>query len=288
MRTGKLRRPSRRAFSRSVCLRNSQHESTKVNERPVKLLWTGGLDSTYRLLELVLLQKRLVQPYYLIDSNRRSTALELRARDEIQGLIRARSPDGGKLLLPTSFHSAADIRPNADLTRCYDEVRSQLGMGNQHELLALLADQLDVRDFEICGHWNDPAVTIIEPFLTEARDQDGSPYFCAPADCPDRAVCELFKYFRFPMLCLRKTDLLQRARQHGLMEILSHTWFCHRPVGVDPKRAKPCGTCNTCLHRINTAGMAGFGWQSRLRYDVMRLLRPGRIAIIRRRQGLAG
>lgn len=258
-----------------------------MNRVPVQLLWTGGLDSTYRLLELILVQKRLVQPHYLIDSSRRSTAVELRARDTIQRMLCTHSPECASLLLPTSFHSVVDIRPNPRVTSCYNEVRSRLGLGNQHELLALLADQLNVRDFEIGAHRNDPAVTVIEPFLTEVQDSDGLVYHRVPEICSNRAIFELFKYFRFPLLSFNKTELLARAEQHGMLEFLAHTWFCHRPLGVDPSRARPCGTCNTCLHRINTLGTAGFGPLGVLRYCVVRLLRPRRVASVRRRQGLS-
>src|SRR5690606_13578695 len=34
---------------------------------PVNLLWTGGWDSTFRLLSLVVQQHRCVQPYYVLD-----------------------------------------------------------------------------------------------------------------------------------------------------------------------------------------------------------------------------
>ena len=38
---------------------------------PVQLLWTGGWDSTFRLLTLLVLEQRRVQPYYVLDDERR-------------------------------------------------------------------------------------------------------------------------------------------------------------------------------------------------------------------------
>lgn len=257
-----------------------------MNTGAVHLLWTGGLDSTFRMLELVTIQKRIVQPHYLIDAKRRSTAVELLARDTIQRLVREQSPECADRLLPTSFHSVADLRPNPALTCCYDDVRARLGMGNQHHVLALLADELHIRPLEICNHRNDPAVTVIQPFMVQAQDGDGSVYYHVPEDCSNRAVYELFKFFRFPLGSMDKRQLLARAGQYGLLELLAHTWFCHKPLGVDPVHARACGTCNTCIYRINTAGTIGFGFRSLLRYRVARLLRPRRIAALRRRQGL--
>jgi len=48
----------------------------------VKVLWTGGFDSTYRMVELSR-HDVIVQPYYLSDKIRRSKNLELRAMSEI-------------------------------------------------------------------------------------------------------------------------------------------------------------------------------------------------------------
>ena len=39
----------------------------------VNILWTGGWDSTFQLLSLLLLHGRKVTPYYLIDAERLST-----------------------------------------------------------------------------------------------------------------------------------------------------------------------------------------------------------------------
>ena len=39
----------------------------RATARAVKLLWTGGWDSTFRLLQLLLLYEKKVQPYYIID-----------------------------------------------------------------------------------------------------------------------------------------------------------------------------------------------------------------------------
>jgi len=48
------------------------------DEGEVNLLWTGGWDSTFRLLYLVFVEKRRVQPYYIVDTERRSTLNELK------------------------------------------------------------------------------------------------------------------------------------------------------------------------------------------------------------------
>jgi len=34
---------------------------------PINLFWTGGWDSTFRLIQLVFVNKKTVHPYYIID-----------------------------------------------------------------------------------------------------------------------------------------------------------------------------------------------------------------------------
>jgi hypothetical protein len=37
-----------------------------------KLLWTSGFDSTYRLIEIILVENKKAQPIYIIDEQRTS------------------------------------------------------------------------------------------------------------------------------------------------------------------------------------------------------------------------
>lgn len=44
-----------------------------MDKKSVNLFWTGGWHSTFRLIQLVLLHQKVVQPYYLIDHYKKST-----------------------------------------------------------------------------------------------------------------------------------------------------------------------------------------------------------------------
>ena len=51
---------------------------------PVQLFWTGGWDSTFQLLRLLLDQRAPVVPYYLLRDRRTSTTHELEAMERIR------------------------------------------------------------------------------------------------------------------------------------------------------------------------------------------------------------
>ncbi len=48
----------------------------------IKILWTGGWDSTFRVIELSR-KNVVIQPIYVLDSGRKSTDYELKAIDKI-------------------------------------------------------------------------------------------------------------------------------------------------------------------------------------------------------------
>ncbi len=57
-----------------------------MNE-PVHVLWSGGWESTYRVLDLVFTEQAVVQPHYIVDINRPSSLHELRTMASIKHAI---------------------------------------------------------------------------------------------------------------------------------------------------------------------------------------------------------
>ena len=53
---------------------------------PINLFWTGGWDSTFRLLQLIIVFRKRVQPYYIIDTTRKSVQNEKQAINKIREL----------------------------------------------------------------------------------------------------------------------------------------------------------------------------------------------------------
>lgn len=61
----------------------------------VNLLWTGGWDSTFRLLELLEHTGQTIQPHYIVDPGRPSFKLEMKQMAEIRGKLVRASPSFG-------------------------------------------------------------------------------------------------------------------------------------------------------------------------------------------------
>lgn len=208
----------------------------------VSLLWTGGWDSTFRLMMLLLVHTQVVQPYYLIGETRRSFPMEIMTMGHIRREVARRWPEARPLLRPTIHVARTDLRPDAEITELYNRVNEQSRLGGQYDWLARLAREWDLDDLEIGIHASDRASVFC---LTNAYSVSG-PTGCAYRLREHVGVLDLrlFKRFVFPLLHLRKVQMQAIAHEHGFADVLEMTWFCHEPR----TNGRPCGVCNPCLH----------------------------------------
>lgn len=213
---------------------------------PVQLLWTGGWDSTYRLLDLVLGRRVPVQPWYVKDEERASMAKEIEVMAAIREAVAPRDPEAATLLYPTRFVRMDTIAPEPDLTAMY----AQLRIGSQYDWLARLARQQGLHALELSVEKRNSRVHRMLWQNTEPVRGAGGETFRLKARVTDPDL-ELFRHFAFPILHLTKQDLYERARHAGFLDLMRMTWFCH-----DPRGGRPCGSCTPCLIAIGE-GMGG-------------------------------
>lgn len=160
-----------------------------------------------------------MQPYYVIDTQRLLTSVELLKRDQIKSVVIVRYPKIKDLFMPSILQYKEEIKPNEELMKHYQNILKRQGLGSQHYWLALLVDANKITGMEICNHKNDPATTIIAPSITKKTDGD-SVYYCVNEDYGDNSVYHLFKYFRFPLLPMTKTKIEQKARGYGFSDLM--------------------------------------------------------------------
>lgn len=202
-----------------------------------KILWTGGWDSTFRLLQLVLIEKATVQPFYIKDSDRKSHPKELEAIDRILRKISQHYPDDITRINPLQIVEKSQIVTDPHLENCFNEIGQTKKIGTQYLWIASFCKQFNINNIELCiekDYKNNTFYTFIEPFYNKSLTNPNSHL--------DELVHPLFDYFSFNLFDLTKMDMLHIAKERGWMDIMNLTWFCHRP-----KKNKPCGKCNPCL-----------------------------------------
>lgn len=222
------------------------------------LLWTGGWDSTFRLLTLLLREQREVQPYYILDrlDFRPAVPAEREAMRLIRQALLKRWPDAAVRLADTLECQLADIDADTETQRYYERCLAIGFIGGQYEWLARYCRQHGIDGMELSIHRDDKARELLAELIGPDRYQLDARF---AGDCR----YELFKSFRVPLFDLSKRQMQSEARDGGFEAIMKLTWFCHRP-----RRGQPCGTCNPCIYTIEEGLGERVPPSGRLRYHL--------------------
>lgn len=202
----------------------------------IKLLWTGGMDSTLRLLQLILLEQVSVQPIYLIDPNRKSIRQEFQAVNRVRNLLLNKHPETEARLLPLEVVFVPDIAKNAEITASYESLKSEYKLGSQYDWMARFCEMRRYRDVEACLTTSFTHPTVLKHMLQGAEGKISiAPN--APAE-----LHRVFGWYSLPLLYTSKREIFDSYDANAWSEFLTLTWFCHKPDGDHP-----CGKCNPCL-----------------------------------------
>ena len=230
----------------------------------VNLLWTGGWDSTFRLLQLVIEKEVTVRPIYIIHTDRASTSTEIQTIDKIKKLTHELFSQTVGRILPTSFFSFHDIKPYPEITEKFTSLRQKSHLGSQYDWLARFAKQHNVNDLELSIHLDDKAHAFIKDVVEKGEDQNGETYHLAPG-IESSDPLSLFKPFKFPLLEWSKVMMKEYSHEKGTIDIMNNTWFCYKP-----QHGEPCGLCNPCKYSIEEGMKYRFPKKALWRYQVNR------------------
>ena len=183
------------------------------------LFWTGGWDSTFRLLCLLLLEKNEVQPHYIV-TGQKSTGKEIETMYRLIKDIYTKYPETRKLLKPLILKDYKGVEPNQEITNVYLEIKKEKKINAQYELLARYCHQINEK-VELCS---DPDIDGLKiDYFNTGKIFD--------------------TYFYYPLVDshIYKKKMVKISNENGWSEIMSRTWFCRVP-----KRDQPCGLCGPC------------------------------------------
>ncbi|WP_019625793.1 hypothetical protein [Thioalkalivibrio sp. ALJT] len=227
------------------------------------VFWTGGWDSTFRVLDLVLHHGESVTPVYVRDETRQSIEQETRTMAQLRRQINQRA-DKGVLGEPRVLHARA-ARPDSELRRKFAELVRTRGIGEQYIWLAELVRQHGLQGIEVCVQYNENFF-----FLAPDLPPDQREYRLEPVQpALDEATAEsLFNLFSFPTLHIGKAEMRIHARQHGFLDLLEQTWFCHMPT----RSGQPCGFCVPCRMVVSRGVGDRLPWRARLNGRLVRIL----------------
>lgn len=206
--------------------------------KEVEIFWTGGYDSTFRIVQLSRMDV-VIRPYYLSD-NRVAESYEISAIEKITQMIR-KHPETKAELLDLVYVPVAE-RPENDIEteNAYNRIFNQNWLGNQYVWLANFAKHHNGIELSIEKGTN--PVKLIEKnggFKRITVDGIGETFVVDKKTHPDYYA--LFGNFSIPLLEVSKLDMKEFFITHDYVDIMKATWFCHSPIN-----GKPCGKCNPC------------------------------------------
>jgi hypothetical protein len=223
------------------------------NATPVHLLWTGGWDSTFQLLRLLLVHRLPVRPIYLIDDRRGSLQIELRTMDRIRERLGELYPDTRALMLPTLSARVSELPPDPEVEQAFARILRECPVGSQYEWLAKFCRQQGLREVEVgFEKTREGAGALLTDLGVAGTSAAGYPVHRLAPDGQHPDVQLVFGAYACPLFEVSKQDMAREVDARGWRPVMLETWFCHRPVQM-----KPCGRCNPCLGVIR----AGLGWR---------------------------
>lgn len=227
----------------------------------VKIFWTGGFDSTYRIIELSR-HNVVIQPFYLVDKKRRSTKNELNSIRRITTDIE-NHPHTRCKILPLITQEVSELHQDTEITKAYQNLIDIAYIGPQYIWLAKFARYH--KGLEICieaAEYLVGAGYFLFKYGQFIKINEGNiTYYILDENNSSKDVFTIFGSFHFPILDLTKKQMLEKYKELGFYETMKKTWFCHTPIN-----GEACGVCNPCKQviqsgleiRITTAGMARF------------------------------
>lgn len=243
------------------------------HSEPVKLFWTGGWDSTFRFIQLLLIHKMVVQPYYIIDPGRDSTLIEIRVMSEIKKALVEKKPELTHLILPTIFKELNQIEKSEQIAESYKRLTIVENIGRQYEWLARFCDDEGIKDIEIS---NETAIfdednrtrKLLSDDLERFETERGV-YYKLSERGKNSDVYKIYGNYIFPVFDYTKLDMVEICKKQDVLDVMNLTWFCHSPDRYN----KPCGKCHPC----RTVVREGLSWRlpfrAKLRYYTWPILR---------------
>ncbi len=213
------------------------------NKKTINLLWTGGWDSTYRLVELSR-QNVTIQPIYCCDPGRTSTQIEKENIEKIRNALIKREGTIATIL-PITYIEIDNIPANEKITEAFKYISEKVEIGSQYEWLARLTQVYP--DLEIgFVKPSDKPIGIHKSIsmFGKIKSKDGMKVLDCDNSSEEFAL--LLGGFKFPLYDLTELDMKENIQKWGYEDIMQMIWFCYFPI-----KGKPCGLCSPCQQKMN-------------------------------------
>ena len=239
----------------------------------VNIFWTGGWDSTFRIVSLAG-KEVIIRPYY-IKENRKSEWHELNAMSVIRKELINR--ESTKCILnPVEILKVSDIPEDPEITDAYNYFRQKCHIGSQYEWLSRFAKKKKGVELGILKNGGICNLIKTHGKIKTVKSGTLGTKYLLDHSVSSREIITLFGNFHFPLIELNKAEMKKEAEVKGFIDIMNKTVFCHRP-----KDNKPCGECPPCNQAINDGMKYRFSDSALYRYRIKKLKEKVRLLLSR-------
>ena len=224
----------------------------------ISIFWTGGYDSTFRVVQLSRCEIT-IQPIYLSD-NRKSEKNELMAIEEITSMLK-KHPQTKANFLPLKIVDINQRVNDQEYQEAYSRIRENDFIGSQYVWLGAFAQ--NNKGVEMSIHKDDKAMNVILKYgkLKLVQDEIIGDYYIVDKDCCPNDIVKLWGNLHFPLAYITKIEMKNYYKKEGYQQIADKTWFCYSPINN-----KPCGQCNPCKYTIEEGLKERFTTRALMRY----------------------
>lgn len=216
-----------------------------MENKVVEILWTGGWDSTFRVVELSRMEGVILQPIYVEDKKRGSVPYELKAMDDIVSLLKKKSETKADFL-PIIRIDKDEIPENEEITKAYRLFKEEADMGIQHDWLARLA--LDHPGMELCIEKAlGEHAPIRQSINRHGKLIDTGDGYVVDKENSSKELNLVLGNLRLPIFDKTELDMQRLIKEWGYEDVMSHIWFCHTPIN-----GLPCGLCSPCTTKMTS------------------------------------
>lgn len=222
----------------------------------VRIFWTGGWDSTFRVLYLILVEKKIIQPYYIKAEGRASLHIEISVMEQIKEELFKQYPETKHLVKPTIFIEENKLGVNNNIRQSFLNLQKTNNIGYQYDYMARFANETEINGIEVCMQLHEyhlpegPLANILVEGST-----------CIDHKYYNTDVYKVFGFFSFPILNISKLEMKKIATEFKFLNLLNKSWFCHHPI-----YGKPCGTCLPCMIVMEEKMYERMPFISKIRY----------------------
>ncbi|MDR0886323.1 MAG: 7-cyano-7-deazaguanine synthase [Clostridiales Family XIII bacterium] len=222
---------------------------------PIYILWTGGYDSTFSLIQFLLKTETHIQPLYIHDSERASTSIEIKTMQHLREMIAQKFPHTVGRILPTKYIMIEEIPENREVTERFNLLLQKAHIGSQYDFITRYLVSVGLTNVNLSMERAPDkknihvGLSLMLKDSVEAFDDHGMTNYRlidAYQDAPE----SIFYIYNFPTAKFTKVDMMNIAKEKGFAEILLSTWFCFNPT----KKMQPCGFCNPC-RQVRESGL---------------------------------